>query len=212
MQPRPSGTLGVFTTLYLSQRLLLPTQSATKAIEGILRIVRLQEQPLADETFALLQTLGDALSVNVVDMLNRSADRVETLDQYTDALQNMVENGKRRNTDMTTALKVLAEQKKEQRTQVRELERLQKEAVKNKDFSTAGAKETELASIQTTLSETELKESQTKSLQKQLTELLSLAEKRLSAIEKNREILLAGLTISDPQGLKDLGLMRETSR
>ncbi len=167
---------------------------------------------MGDETFALLQTLGDTLSVNIVDLLNRSTNRIETLDQYVSALANAVENGNRRDEELTAALDIIADQKKEQRTQVRDLGREQKEAVKAKDFATAGSKEAELAKAQTALSETELKESQAKSSQRQLTDLLSQAEKRLSAIEENREILLAGLTISDPQGLKDLGLVRENTR
>jgi len=210
--PRPSGTLGIFASLYLAERLFLPTQSATKGIAEIIRLVHSQEQPLGDETFALLQTLGDALSVNVVDLLNRSENRVETLDRYVEALTNATENGKRRSEDLKASLETIATQKKEQRTAVRDIERAQNAAVKAKDYSTAATKEAELTKAQTLLSETELKESQTKSSQKQLTNLLTLAEKRLIAINKNRELLLSGLTITDTEGLKDLGVLQGTSQ
>lgn len=210
--PRPSGTMGIFATLYIAQRLFLPTESAVQGIEEMLRLVRLQEQPLGDETFTLFQTLGDALSVNVVDLLNRSDNRLETLDRYVEALSNATENGKRRSEELKAALETIATQKKEQRTLVSTITRDQKAAIKAKDYSTAAAKETELIKAQTLLSETELKESQTKSSQKQLTDLLTLAKKRLSAIDKNREILLSGLSITDPQGLKDLGLVREEQK
>ncbi|MFH0851224.1 MAG: hypothetical protein V1876_00540 [Candidatus Peregrinibacteria bacterium] len=210
--PRPSGTLGIFTSLYLAQRLFLPTESAVRGIEEALHIVRSQEQPLGDETFTLIQTLGDALSVNVVDLLNRSENRLETLDRYVAALTNATENGKRRSEELKAALETMAAQKKEQTALVRDIDRAQKTAIKAKDYSTAGAKEAELTKVQTALSETTLKESQTKSSQKQLTNLLTLAEKRLSAIDKNREILLSGLQITDPQGLKDLGLVQETPK
>lgn len=210
--PRPSGALGIFASLYLAQNLFFPTQSATKGIQELLKLVHGQEQPLNDETFALFQALGDTLSVNIVDLLNRSTNRIETLDRYVDALRSTVENGTKRSEELQAALKTIAAQKKEQRTLVSSITRDQKAAVKNKDFSTAGTKEAELVKAQTVLSETELKESQTKSSQKQLSSLLDLAHKRLFAIEKNREILLSGLTITDPQGLKDLGLVRETAR
>jgi chromosome segregation ATPase len=210
--PRPSGTLGIFTSLYLAQRLFLPTESAVRGIEELLHIIRSQEQPLGDETFTLLQTLGDALSVNVVDLLNRSDNRLETLDRYVEALSNATENGKRRSEELKAALETMAAQKKGQTALVREIDRAQKAAVKAKDYGTAGAKEAELTKAQTALSETTLKESQTKSSQKQLTELLTLAEKRLAAISKNREILLSGLQITDPQGLKDLGLVQDTPK
>ena len=208
---RPSGTLGIFSALYLAQRLFLPTESAVRGIEEMLDLVRSQEQPLGDETFVLLQTLGDALSVNVIDLLNRSGDRLSTLDQYVEALTNATENGKRRSEELKAALETITAQKKEQRTMVNTLTRDQKEAIKAKDFATAGTKQEELTKAQAALSETELKESQTKSAQKQLTDLLTLAQKRLTAIDKNREILLSGLQITDPQGLKDLGLIRDTS-
>ncbi|MDD5041550.1 MAG: hypothetical protein PHX87_04335 [Candidatus Peribacteraceae bacterium] len=209
--PRPSGTLGVFASVYLAQRLFLPTASAVRGIEDLLRIVRAQEQPLGDETFTLLQTLGDAISVNVIDVLNRSDNRLEALDRYVEALANATENGKRRNEELKAALETIAAQKKEQRTAVSSITREQSAAVKAKDYATAGAKEQELTKAQTALSETTLKETQTKSSQKQLTDLLALAEKRLSAIGTNREILLSGLQITDPQGLKDLGLIQGAS-
>lgn len=210
--PRPSGTLGVFASLYLAQRLFLPTRSALRGIEEMLRIVRSQEQPLGDETFTLLQTLGDALSVNVVDLLNRSENRLEALNRYVEALSNATENGRRRSEELDASLETISAQKKAERTVVSDITRAQKAAVKAKDFSTAGIKEKELTEAQATLSETELKESQTKSSQKQLTNLLTLADKRLAAIDANRELLLSGLQITDPKGLEDLGIVRETSQ
>jgi len=212
LNPRPSGTLGIFASLYLAGHLFLPTQAATQAIDQILNLVRGQEQPVNDETFALLQTLGDALSVNVVDLLNRSENRLETLDQYVNGLTNASTNGKRRNEELTAALATIATQKKEQRTAVRTIEREQNAALKAKDYSLAGTKEAELTKAQTALSETELKESQMESVRKQLKNLLTLADKRLSAIEKNSELLLSGLTITDPDGLEDLGLVRESAQ
>lgn len=210
--PRPSGTLGVFVSLFLAQRLFLPTQSGMTGIEEMLRIVRSQEQPLDDETFALLQTLGDALSVNIVDLLNRSPDRIETLNRYVEALTNATANGRSRDEELEAALDVIAEQKKKEHAVVNDITRTQRAAVNAKDFSMAGLKEKELVAAETALSETTLKEKQTRSLKKQLSDLLTRAEKRLTAIEKNREILLSGLQITDPKGLEDLGLVRETPR
>ncbi|MDO8468424.1 MAG: hypothetical protein Q7S29_01565 [Candidatus Peribacter sp.] len=211
-KPRPSGTLGIFASLYLAEHLFLSTQSAMQGVQETLHIIRSQEQPLGDETFTLLQTLGDALAVNVVDLLNRSDNRLETLDRYVAALTSTVENGRQRSGELKASLETLAAEKKSQRTLVNEITKAQKAAVKAKDFATAGAKQEELVKAQADLSETTLKESQTKSSQKQLTDSLTLAEKRLSAIEKNREILLAGLQITDTQGLTELGVLRETPK
>lgn len=208
---RPSGTMGVFTSLFLAQNLFFPTQSAVTGIEEMLRIVQGQEEPLNDETFTLLQTLGDALAVNIVDLLNRSPDRVETLNQYVAALGNAVENGKRRSTELKAALDVLAGQVKEQRATVSQVTKDQRAAIKAKDFSLAGAKEKELVEAQTALSQTQSKQKQTQSSRNQLDDFVELGQRRLTAIEKNREILLSGLQITDPQGLKDLGLVRDAS-
>ncbi len=209
---RPSGTLGVFVSLFLAQRRFLPTQSATLGIAEILHIIQGQEEPLNDETFALLQTLGDALSVNIVDHLNRSPDRVAALNLYVESLSNIVTNAKKRSEELDAALEGISAQKKAERATVSQITKEQKAAVKAKDFSLAGTKEKELIEAQTALSATTSKETQTESSLKKLTEFLTLAEKRLAAIEKNREILLSGLQVTDPQGLEDLGLVRETQR
>lgn len=204
--------MGIFMGIYLAQGLFFPTEAATRALSEMVRIVHDQEQPLSDASFTLLQTLGDMLAVDIVDLLNRSPNRVETLDRYSESLINSITATKRKLDELKAALEVLATQKKDQRTLVRDLERTQKEAITAKDFATASEKEQELLKARTTLSDTELNETQTKDMQSRLKKLLDIAEKRMAAINKNREILLSGLTVSgDLPGLTDLGIMEKST-
>lgn len=209
VQARPGGVLGVFTTMYLAQGTFLPSASAVRGVRDILRIVHDQEKPLSDESFALLQTLGDILSVDLFDLLNRSPNRIESLDRYTESLTNADAATKSKLEEIAAALKVLAAQKKERRTIVSDLMREQKATIAAKDYSTAARQDEELLAARTRLSETEFTESQSKDMQGRFVKLLDIAEKRKAAIEKNRELLLAGLRVSDLPGLEDLGILEK---
>lgn len=207
---RPSGAMGIFASIYLSQGLFLSADAAKEALTSLLRIVAHIEQPL-DDLAQLLQTLGDAISVDVIDVLNRSPDRVQTLDQYLTGLGNIIDNGERKQTELAASLETLGTQKKEQQRLVRDLTKAQKDALTAKNYTLAGEKEGELMKAQTVLSQTELEEKQTKDAQSQLKKLLDLAKKRKAVIEENRELLLAGLKVTDIPGLEDLGLVNKAT-
>lgn len=209
---RPSGAMGIFATMYLAQGFFLPTQSAVQGLQEILRIVRDQEKPLNDATFALLQTLGDVLTADIVDVLNRSTDRIGTLNRYFASLENVIVASRQKSDEIAAALKALSAQKKERRTLVNTLTREQKAAIAAKDYATAARKDEELLAAGTALSETERTESQTKDMQSRLKKMLDVAEKRKTAIEKNRELLLAGLRVADLPGLEDLGIIEKETR
>lgn len=208
--PRPSGTLGIFSSVFLSQGMFFPVHAGLEGIDSLLTILQGQEQPLTNDTFVLLEQLGTALSVNIIDLLNRSPDRAIALTQYTEALQTVTDNSKTKMAELTVASKNLATEKKDQRLVVRTIEREIAAAVKEKDYGTAGAKQPELNKEQTTLSEIELKEKQTNDALRNFKDLITRADARLRAIQANREILIAGLQITDAQGLKDLGVITES--
>lgn len=208
-RPRPSGTMGVFSSLYVSQGIFFPTAAAPRALSDLLRIVQGQENPLSDASYALLRVLGDILSEDVADLLNRSDNRIAALDLYTESLGNVIISTKTRVSELTTALDRLATARKERRTAVSDLTREQKKAIDAKDFSTAAALEQDLLAARRALAETELTESQTKDMQSRLKKLLEIAEQRKAAIESNREILISGLSVTDLPGLTDLGLVEK---
>ncbi|MDD5751906.1 MAG: hypothetical protein PHS73_05335 [Candidatus Peribacteraceae bacterium] len=212
MPPRPSGMLGIFSGVFLSQGMFYPTQTGLEGIDALLTILQGQEQPVTDETFQLLEQLGTALSVDVIDLLNRSHDRADALTQYTEALGTVNTNSKRTLAELTVAGENLAKEKKDQRNVVRAIEKDISAAVKAKDFGTAGARQGELNTEQATLSAIELKEQQNNDTLRTFKDMTARADARLQAIETNREILIAGLQITDPKGLKDLGVLTEGQR
>lgn len=207
--PRPSATLGIFSSMYLSQGLFVSTESALNGITSLMKILETQEKPLSDDSFALLGQLETTMNINIVDILNRSTNRIETLDQYSTALKNITENSKQKSDELKASATTLEEQKKTQRQTVRDLEKEIQKAITAKDFTTAGSKQGELTKAETALNETELKDKQTNDMIDRFKKLIEGAEKRQAAIDTNREILIAGLQITDPQGLKDLGVVTE---
>lgn len=196
--------------MFLAQGTLGGSQAGLEGIDSLLDILNEQEQPLNDETFLLLEQLGTALSVNIMDLLNRSTDRAQALTDYANALQTVTENSRRKMEELTVSSKNLANEKKAQRLVVRDLEREIKTAVDTKDFGTAGSKQADLTKEQTKLSEIELKEKQTNNALRNFKDMIARADARIAALEVNREILISGLQITDPKGLKDLGILTES--
>jgi tetratricopeptide (TPR) repeat protein len=212
LSSHPSGTLGIFTSLYLSQGLFFPTRTATEGITSTLTVVKGQEQPLTDKTFLLLQQLASTLEVNLLDTLNRSGNRLETLDRYTEALSTVTENAEKRREELKVYFDRTYEEEKAQRRIVQDIEKEINTATREKNFATASAKQGELMKAQNLLAGLELKEKQTKDAIDQFQKLIELAKKRLSTIKANREILLSGLSISDVPGLQELGVVKEEKK
>jgi len=206
--PHPSGTMGIFSSLYLAQGVFLPTHSAVEGVNVLLTILRQQEKPLTDETLLLLEQLSSAMDVNILDALNRSNDRVETLDRYIEALTNLSDNATKKLQELKVYRDNIQDQHKVQRDTVRLLERAIKDATNAKDYATASEKQSVLMKEQNILSGLELKDKQTRDAIDQYQKLTESAGKRLKALGIHREILLSGLTITDTQGLEDLGIMK----
>lgn len=208
--PRPSGTLGIFSAIYLAQGTFLPTNAGAEGVMSVLTLLKNQERPLTDETYVLLEQLGSTLSVNVVDMLNRSSDRSDALDRYTEALTNIAENGQKKLAELTASLTTLKERERSQRLAVRDAQKIVNDALRQKDYQAAGSKQEEVNMAQSALAETELALKQTNDTLVQFKKFLDLTKKRLAAVQSNRAILLSGLTINDIAGLKDLGLVKDS--
>lgn len=209
--PRPSGLLGIFTSIYLAQGLFLPAQTGIAGIDAALAVLQKQEQPLGDDTFQLLEQLGSVLSVDVIDMLNRSSNRIEALDRYLESLGNILINADRRSQELAASLVTLTAAQKKEKTNVNTLQTAINKAIQASDYADAGSKNGELMKAQTALSETELKIKQTTDIQAKLKKLIDLGKQRKATIEKNREIILSGLTVTDIPGLTNLGLVKSGS-
>lgn len=210
--PRPSASLGLYIAAYLSQGIFLPVRSAWIGIEAQKALFARQGDPDTDETFTLLQELGNILQVDVPDILNRSPNRRETLDQYLQTLHNVFVLAERKHTELESAAETLKEEEREKRNAAQDLEREINRALDNKDYTGAGSRQRELTEAQGDLAEVETKREQTEDIKDRFKELLDVAKDRVVAIEANRLILIAGLQVIELPGVEDLDILLDRGR
>lgn len=206
---RPSHTLGIYTSMYLAHGAFLPVQAAMLGITAQQHMWLGQTQPETSETFALLREFGSILQVDIVDSLNRSGDREETLELYTRSLVNIMELANRKMKELNTLQEELRSQRKEQKNIVDDLERAIQKAIKEENYEFASSKQEELVTLKADLTTIETKEEQTDDILKPYEKLMQIAEKRQNAIEKNRRILIAGLRVVDVPGIENLDILEQ---
>lgn len=208
---RPSASLGIIVSSYLAEE-LQNALSALSGLDSLLKILSGQGDATSDETFALLQEVGGVLTVNIVDELNRSSNRQQTLDSYLATLKNARDIATRRIQDLRQAEEELSDQQKELQSERRTLRREVKTTLKNKEYGAAGQLQEKLTNAEGRLAEIKAKENQTEDILGRFEELLEVAEERIQAIEKNREILLSGLKVIPVPGIEDLMILEENGR
>lgn len=209
---RPPALLAVYVNVLLADGLAVPVSAARAGVDVQLKINSRASERDLDDTYDLLEEFASILHVTVADMLNRSSDRAETLDEYLTGLTNITERSRRRNDDLETALKELKVEERDRRKEQTTIEREVRDAVKVKDFSTAGAKQRELIDAQGRVTQVSLQYKEVSTLQQTYEELLGVADLRIRAIDSNREILIAGLRVVDVPGVEDLNVIEGTSR
>ena len=142
----PSAPFGVFVSMYLSSRGAIPVNAALQGIDAQTKIAK-KNIPL-DETYSLLETLGTVLQVDIPDMLNRSEDRADTLNQYATALANVTERGKQKATEIQNELDSLKAKEREQNSRVSTIQRAISTALLAKDYAAAGENQKALSEAQ----------------------------------------------------------------
>ncbi|MFH1670111.1 MAG: hypothetical protein ABIA92_00810 [Patescibacteria group bacterium] len=207
-QTRPGASLGMYVSIYLTQRMMMGTASALEGIDTQIHLAR-ADSIIEDETFTLLQEYGTVLQVNIIDTLNRSVDREKTLDKYTLSLTQMNTRIVQKQTELKQKLDDIGEKRKVERKEVRDMERMIKDALREKDYVAAGPIQKGLALKEAKLAGTESLEKQTDKVLDIVKDLLEVGEERLQAIIKNREILIAGLQVIDVPGIEELGIVIE---
>lgn len=204
---RPSETLGIFASTYLSQGAFLPVQSAMQAIDAHGKILEGQTEVQTDENFALLKEYAAILQVDIVDLLNRSEDRAETLDTYMNTMANLTKLAKRKENELQTLLEELEDQRREKRTEERDIERLVNRALRDEDYETAAANQEALTKARADVAAIESKEDQTKDIKERFQKLIKIAEERLIAIAQNKRVILAGLKVVEVPGIEDFDIL-----
>ncbi len=208
-QNRPSAALGMFTGIYLAQGIFLTVVSAPSGIASIAHIIQGQISSTTDENYALLQEVGDVLQISIVDTLNRSSDRLKTLDEYISSLRSTGQLIERKITELEALDKEQKAQVSEDRTAARDVERSLNEALNKKDYATAAQYERQVADAKAKYGESTTLAEQTKDMKSRFSTLYDVTRDRLQVLENNREILIAGLRVIDLPGIADYNILEK---
>jgi hypothetical protein len=206
---QPTALLGVHVATYLAH--------GPSAISAALRSAQIQAAfqratPTADQAYLVLQQLGAAVQIDVHDLLNRSTDRRKTLDQYLAELRKSKTAAEGQVQVLESQADELENTQDEQNDRARTIDRDLSKALRDKDYANAARKQEELKPAQEALQKTELEQEEVESLLDIFVDLLELTDERLNAIEKNREVLIAGHTVVEVPGIDDLGVLQREKR
>lgn len=208
---RQSAPLGIHLGTYLSKGETI-VHSALESISLLSPLTRTSDT--SETPFATIQTLGNLLQTNIVDAMNKNAERGEVLNRYITLLQSALQNAQRDKEKLEDSRQKLSEKERDQRSALRTLQKEIDAAEKAGDFQAMGSR-------QRTLSETRGEQGKTEALVEEqedtldiLNDLMHLAEERLHAIEENREALMTGIRVVEIPGIERLGILekRESPR
>lgn len=159
-----------------------------------------------------IQTLGDLLQTNIVDVMNRHTERGEVLNRYISFLHSTLQNAQKDKDNLEESRRQLTEKEREERNAIRAIQKDIATAEKAGDYRAVG-------SHQRALSETNVEHGKTKALMDELKsainlldDLAGLAEERLHAIEENREALMAGIRVVETPGIEKLGILEKIGK
>lgn len=209
--PRTASLMGVYVSEYLSETNLNAVKGGLRGIDTQMLLLSRQSD-VNDPDFQLLQAFADSLQVDVPDMLNRSLNRQEALDAYSNALTNVAMRANTRFKDLTVALETVKDDVREKNKQRSDAERRLKRAIDDKEFTQAGEIQKELNDKEAVYAEANLKQQQIESVLETFDELLSLFSDRVLAMQRNREALIAGTIVVDTPGIDDLRLIKEGAK
>ena len=209
---RPSSTMGIFTSIYLSSGKFINTASAKTGIEVQMQLIAGQRNADTSENFALLKEFGSVLQVDVVDLLNRSERREEALDAYLASLANISQLVTRKTVELTSLEEDLTRQKREKKDEVRTLEREINDALREQNYEGASVKQGPLIEAQGEVARLESQISQTDDILKRFEDLLDIADERAVALTVNRRVVLAGLKVIEVPGIDDFEILDTDTR
>jgi len=209
---RPSALMGVYMGMYLA-----PSKSAVAGAKHGVETMRYAIEHIGIDVdfapvFELLTQFGAILQIDVPDMLNRNAFRAEALEEYTFTLGEFIEEAKREKAQLEVQKEEASDERRERRKEVTSLEKEARTAEREKNFAHVGEVQQALVGAKASAAEAEAKAEQISSLINAMEDLLEVAEERKTAIEQNREVLIAGLHIVEVPGIEDLQIINEKQR
>lgn len=209
--PLPGAPLGLFVSTYLAGGNTTPVSAPLTGVTAQVKLHTEYDPMKNTDTFPLLQELGNTLTVDIPDLLNRSTDRPATLNTYIDALKNITERSKGTLADLNAHLKTIQQNEKDQNTTVSGLQKRMDQANRTSDYATAGELQQDLTDAKTKLATMQAEEKATKDTAQTFQNLTAIADKRIDAIETNREILIAGLKVVNVPGTENLDILQKGS-
>lgn len=207
---RSAPLIGPFAAAFLAMPDTM-VRGAMNAVDTVFDLF-VRKEVQQEEAFALLQELGSALSVQLFDVLNRSPDRAEALDTYVRTLGGLTADAQRRAVALDEEQDSLQDQQREVRNRVRDLEGDIRSATRDEDFATAGALQPSLNEQRKELANLEIEEDEVDELLDLYNDVLDVAVERLTAIQANRDAIIAGVTVTNIRGAEDLGVLQDAGR
>ena len=209
---RPSASMGMFISSYLSQGAFVTVQSAINGIEAELKLLAGQVKPTTSETFSLLTELGSLLQINVPEMLNRSTNRAESINSYSESLNSTGKIAEQKLSELESREEILKKELRVKKDIAKEIERGINSAFKDENYSHAASEQEKLQEAESEVAKTKIEYDQVTDLVRRYEDMLEIASDRLRAISKNREILISGLKITEVPGIENLEIMNDSKR
>lgn len=206
---RSSSLLGVYLTEFLLRQTAF--RSAITGVNAQVQLLNQQGTP-DEEGFALLETLGSILQVDVPDMLNRSTDRVDAFDTYLSNLQALGGRASAYVTSLEEKRDVMMDERRDVRVIASRAQSMLNRALRDQDYATASEQQRVLIEAKTELAQRDAEIDEVRSTIRIFDNLLDVAEERINVMNSNREALLAGISVVDVPGVEDFGLIEQGNR
>ncbi len=209
-QIRSAALLGIFTSNFIAG-----TQGSSIITDGPFDAIAIQnslikgQRTTTDPDYDLLSAFSEALQVDLQDLLNRSTDREKTLSAYTEALNNVADRAHARFKELSSMQRTVQTERRNADKIRSNHERAIRKAIQLKDFNLASEEQRLLAESQNALKDIDLEFSHNKSILETMSRLLAVYGDRILAMQQNREVLIAGLSIIDSPGIKDFSLVKK---
>lgn len=170
------------------------------------------EERQQEETTKIIQELGSALEVNMQDLLNRSPEREKTLNSYTSAVRQLLVSARSQKEALTTQRDDLNDVRREKRKISGDIQHTLNQSLREKNYALAGTKQQELTEAEKELAEIDVRLKNFQSLIDILEDLQEVGERRLIAIDRNRQALIAGVEVVEVPGIEEIGVFNSERR
>lgn len=204
---RPSASLGVFVSLFLSQGGSMPVASTLAGIAAAQLLMQPLNPDNLDDAYLLLQDFGSVLQVNVPDMLNQQTDRTGALNEYVTGLRNITIRAQLKAKEIHNASEARRDTLRTQQQTLSSVRNQIQKALHSQDYATAGALQPQANSAQVAVEKTQSEISRLNEVGRIFDQLLAIATERYGAIEQNRAPLLSGVKVVQVPGVEDLNLL-----